>query len=726
MNKNIYATAFLLCLGTVWAANNYCVVLGSGTVCMNGNYINGSGGTFYFANNNTSGGGTDGNNYTTSISVNQTGNAYSIVMPRNGASTLIGNFTVTPSSGGNGNLTMDSNITGWPLQASNSTHITNIEVACDYASGYAIGRLSNNSVCFQTLLPATATATYLTITNAANTYTTQSVFNTQNTTNYNTFYPYSNPYNYLNNTTIPADTNDTAAINGLYTNLTNTRSNLDSLVTNTTNTQNNLNSLTSNYTTTVGYVNGLYFNLTNAQSYINSLTTNLTNTQSNLNSLYTNTTNTFNSLTTNISSIQSNINSLVTNTSATQSNLNSLTSNYTTTVGYVNGLYTNQTSTQNNLNSLVTNTTNTQNNLNSLTSNVTNLTNVIDLGATGTNSFRLNLTNGKNFNVTLSSGSGGENLVTLNSTNGTDAHNITLTWDNGTTFTTTINDQSGGSGISTFNATNGSTIVNSTTNAVVNITAGNNINVAVNDQGTFNISQLKLPQSVLLFDEWVDPYYGGSIEDGEAGMMGWNVVALGTGAGASMTSAQREPGRRGIMNLTTGSTNGGNVTVHLSVNMIYFNATSGKLIQFGGFNIGTTSGANNITYLMGFGDQTAGTAAAQNDTDAIWIAYNASGGNNNLSLITRSNSVQSENVTDIQVTAEKFYDYQLIVYNNTRVELYIDEQLKAILNTNIPSGNTRLLGPMQKLRKLGTNTGATAVMVGVDYYGIRYEFEEKK
>lgn len=558
-----------------------------------------------------SGGGTDLNNYTTATSF--TGNILST--SRNGASTLTATIpnnaitlacqnitgaasnlcTITGGGSSSGNLTMDSNVSGWPLQASNSTHITNLEVACDYASGYAIGRLSNNSVCFQTLLPATASATYLTITNAANTYTT------------------------------------ITTANGLYTNQTNT--------------QNNLNSLTSNYTTTVGYVNGLYFNLTNAQSYINSLTTNLTNTQ---------------------------------------------------------------------------------NNLNSLTSNVTNLTNLIDLGATGSNSFRLNLSNGKDFNVTLSSGSGGANLVTLNSTNGTDAHNITLTWDNGTTFTTTINDQSGGSGISTFNATNGSTIVNSTTNAVVNITAGNNINVAVNDQGTFNISQLKLPQSVLLFDEWVDPYYGGSIEDGEAGMMGWNVVALGTGAGASMTSAQREPGRRGIMNLTTGSTNGGNVTVHLSVNMIYFNATSGKLIQFGGFNIGTTSGANNITYLMGFGDQTAGTAAAQNDTDAIWIAYNASGGNNNLSLITRSNSVQSENVTDIQVTAEQFYDYQLIVYNNTRVELYIDEQLKAILNTNIPSGNTRLLGPMQKLRKLGTNTGATAVMVGVDYYGIRYEFGEKK
>ena len=132
-------------------------------------------------------------------------------------------------------------------------------------------------------------------------------------------------------------------------------------------------------------------------------------------------------------------------------------------------MYTNTTNTQNNLNSLVTNTTNTQNNLNSLTSNVTNLTNVIDLGATGSNSFRLNLTNGKDFNVTLSSGSGGANLVTLNSTNGTDAHNITLTWDNGTTFTTTINDQSGGTPFD-----GNISIINVSERAIINISEVNN------------------------------------------------------------------------------------------------------------------------------------------------------------------------------------------------------------------------------------------------------------
>lgn len=164
-------------------------------------------------------GATDNNNYPTSLSVNQTSNSYSIVMPRNGLGTLIANFSVSASGGGAGNLTIDNNITGWPLTAYNATHITNYLSSC--SAGYALQQISNNSVCVQVVTPSDLTS-YLTIVSAAATYVTQTTFNTQNTTNYDTFYLKSNPDGYYNTTTLPhfGNSNYTGLVTLPFANLT--------------------------------------------------------------------------------------------------------------------------------------------------------------------------------------------------------------------------------------------------------------------------------------------------------------------------------------------------------------------------------------------------------------------------------------------------------------------------------------------------------------------------
>lgn len=153
MKTTHYLIGMLALVGVAFAANNYCIVLGSGTVCLNGGYINSSLGTYYFANNNTSGGGSDGNNYTSATSFS--GNV--LTTARIGMSSLTATIpndaitlacqnitgaasnlcTITPGSGSGVTFTNGTgiNITGNSTDA--TIGIINLE-ACNPVTEYSV------------------------------------------------------------------------------------------------------------------------------------------------------------------------------------------------------------------------------------------------------------------------------------------------------------------------------------------------------------------------------------------------------------------------------------------------------------------------------------------------------------------------------------------------------------------------------------------------------------
>lgn len=123
----------MLCLSGVSAYSlfqNLCFPLANGTPC-----INWTGSYYTFTDINITASG-DGNNYPTSLSVNQTGNDYTIVMGRNGLSDLEADFEVNAT----GSSTTLTNGTGINITGTGSPYtvsIANLE-ACNPVSEYSV------------------------------------------------------------------------------------------------------------------------------------------------------------------------------------------------------------------------------------------------------------------------------------------------------------------------------------------------------------------------------------------------------------------------------------------------------------------------------------------------------------------------------------------------------------------------------------------------------------
>lgn len=142
---------------------------GSGNwLCMNKtNYYTCSGSTC----SAVSAGSSDGNNYTYAQTFNRSGNTVTSYTYRYGiASPLISSFDINDSSSVGGGIALGNATGGYPVKfnVSNTSILDNWQVTCNYAAGYALGGISNDSICFLTFTQSAADALYYSISNPSN------------------------------------------------------------------------------------------------------------------------------------------------------------------------------------------------------------------------------------------------------------------------------------------------------------------------------------------------------------------------------------------------------------------------------------------------------------------------------------------------------------------------------------------------------------------------------
>lgn len=207
-----------------------------------------------------------------------------------------------------------------------------------------------------------------------------------------------------------------------------------------------------------------------------------------------------------------------------------------------------------------------------------------------------------------------------------------------------------------------------------------------------------------------------AIETGEVGIMGWNYVGQGTGAGASaIVSVQgNHPGQ---VRLSTGTIASGNATLDLGLGMI-LDSFAGNMTLEWLFNLSANSTfAQNYTLVMGFADNLNTVVLP---VDGIYFMHNTT--LINWTAVTSSNSASTFNDTKIRVTGNPWTKMriELINQSNYQANFYINNVMVASQNTNIPRGTERAFGIMFANRK---KSGTTAVTCDFDYVYYKQSFE---
>jgi hypothetical protein len=226
-------------------------------------------------------------------------------------------------------------------------------------------------------------------------------------------------------------------------------------------------------------------------------------------------------------------------------------------------------------------------------------------------------------------------------------------------------------------------------------------------------SDFNRSQSFTFFEPF---FINNAIETGEVGIMGWNYVGQGTGAGVSakVTDVGNHPGQA---RLSTGTTLRGNGTLDLGLGMIV-DSYAGNMTLEWLFNLSSNStDANNYTIVMGFADNLGTTVFP---VDGIFFVHNGTA--INWTAVTSSNSARTFNDTNIVVNGNPWNEMRIELINQSdyQANFYINNVLVASQNTNIPRGTARAFGIMFAMRKLG---GTTAITCDLDYVYYKQLFE---
>lgn len=423
-------------------------------------------------------GGAGSNNYPTSLSFGVSGSTVTLNIARSGLSNISGSFVV-PTSGGGGTVSL-SGVPNGPLRlnATNSSVAETFNVTCDYPSGYALGALSNDSVCFQTLLPATAAATYYPLSNPSG-YITGSAFSslTSNFTGNQSLFNAS-----ISALQVSVDTlNSTSA----------KQTDLSSLVVNFTGNQSSFNASITNLQVRVNTINSTYA----LQTVLASLVTNFTGNQSLFNTTITDAQIAIRTI--NASSSGASLSSLTANFTGNQTLFNTTITDLQVALRTINNSYALQVY----LNSLVVNFTGNQSLFNTSISTLqvrVDTLNTTSAKQSGLDSLVLNFTGNQSlFNTSIQTVQ--VRVDSLNSTkagsnssacpSGYYVSNVTTSFS-GVSVTCAL-DQSGSGGgggnMSEFIVSNGSvtsTVYNAST---LSISAGSNIAVGLSGN-TFTVS----------------------------------------------------------------------------------------------------------------------------------------------------------------------------------------------------------------------------------------------
>lgn len=197
------------------------------------------------------------------------------------------------------------------------------------------------------------------------------------------------------------------------------------------------------------------------------------------------------------------------------------------------------------------------------------------------------------------------------------------------------------------------------------------------------------------YEYWTD------FENGVAGSI-FTATQTGTGAVVSSTIANNVANQIGIVSFSTGTTNSGRAS--MITNTGIFQSNIGELI-FEAINFrlsALNSGGQTFTTQIGFID-----TATVDQVDGIYFEYNNTNVNN-WTMVTASNSVRTRTITTGAFAANTSYNLKIIVNSSaTLATFYVNDISVGTINTNIPTGLTRLFGAGAFILKSNGNTAIT-------------------
>jgi len=232
--------------------------------------------------------------------------------------------------------------------------------------------------------------------------------------------------------------------------------------------------------------------------------------------------------------------------------------------------------------------------------------------------------------------------------------------------------------------------------------------------------------------EWVDEFMYGAgtvANDAKVGMLWGANVSSGTFSGNATGTTTRP----GIGELGTGTTTTGRIALTTGTSHLDFGSGTWNFQWTGGFPTLST-GAEEYATVVGFLDNsgavnqvdgcyflydrgnvaTSGPNTGNADKLSCWCASNS----NRTTFLMDGTTVSNESFTTVNapvaaltLPSTNIYSLEVRMTGTTRAEFFVNGTKSCNINTNIPSGATRLLGAGMLIIK---SAGTTARQVDVD------------
>ena len=205
-----------------------------------------------------------------------------------------------------------------------------------------------------------------------------------------------------------------------------------------------------------------------------------------------------------------------------------------------------------------------------------------------------------------------------------------------------------------------------------------------------------------------DDFEPGSTETGEIGQWGWNTTASGTAANAQQAGEASHPG---IWRAQSGTTSGNNSRIHAG-NAV----TTGVVIPTDVSRLRWIIRIPTVTSIIakiGLGVDVSVSTADQWGTAGAWFELD-SAGSANWQTQTRQASTTTTNTGSSAVTANNWYDLELVRLQNGNWQFVVNKTILFTHSANQPTTACNLGVLVQ-------TATAAARNIDVDFFGINYK-----
>lgn len=195
-----------------------------------------------------------------------------------------------------------------------------------------------------------------------------------------------------------------------------------------------------------------------------------------------------------------------------------------------------------------------------------------------------------------------------------------------------------------------------------------------------------------------------------AGLYGWTTTATGAGAAANIGTLYMGPSNPGVVELVTGTTNAGTVTLAMNPNVIQLSGGD-FWYEWLLWVDQLATAAQDFVLRVGLGDTTGNT----DFVDGVYFEYNRAT-SVNWQIKTANNSARTTGTPGTPTAVVAATPIKLAAYINpaaTQAQFFINGNLYGTISTNIPTAAGRDITPTIQFSKTNGNTSRT---IAADYF----------